>query len=64
MLTIWTYDWAPGGENGPRGVVRDLRLRWACEEAALDYDVKSTPFDDRRPQCETGCAKPNPERAA
>lgn len=50
MLTIWTYDWVPGGENGPRGLVRDLRLRWACEEAALDYEVKSTPFDDRGPE--------------
>jgi glutathione S-transferase len=50
MLTIWTYDRVPGGENGPRGFVRDLRLRWACEEAALDYEVKSTPFDDRGPE--------------
>jgi glutathione S-transferase len=50
MLTIWTYDWVPGGEKGPRGFVRDLRLRWACEEAALDYEVKSTPFDDRGPE--------------
>jgi glutathione S-transferase len=49
MLTIWTYDWVPGGENGPRGFVRDLRLRWACEEAELDYRVKSTSFDDRGP---------------
>lgn len=47
MITIWTYDFVPGGENGPRGLVRDLRLRWACEEAALDYEVKTTPFDDR-----------------
>jgi glutathione S-transferase len=49
MLTIWTYDWVPGGEDFPRGFVRDLRLRWACEEAALDYQVKSTPFDNRGP---------------
>ncbi|MFN7022944.1 MAG: glutathione S-transferase family protein [Pseudorhizobium sp.] len=47
MLTIWTYNYVPGGENGPRGLVRDLRLRWACEEAALDYEVKTTPFEDR-----------------
>lgn len=45
-LTIWTYDWVP---EGPRGFVRDLRLRWALEEAGLDYDVRSTPFDDRGP---------------
>ncbi|GAW35419.1 disulfide-bond oxidoreductase YghU [Roseovarius sp. A-2] len=43
-LTIWTFDWVP---DGPRGYVRDLRLRWACEEAGLDYQVRSVPFDDR-----------------
>lgn len=43
-LTIWTYDWVP---EGPRGFVRDLRLRWACEEAGLDYDVRTIPFDGR-----------------
>lgn len=48
-LTIWTYDWVPGGEGGPRGYVRDVRLRWACEEAGLDYAVRSVPFDDRGP---------------
>lgn len=50
MLTIWTYDWVPGGESGPRGFVRDLRLRWACEEAGLAYEVKSTPFHGRGPE--------------
>ncbi|MEZ5565376.1 MAG: glutathione S-transferase family protein [Gammaproteobacteria bacterium] len=43
-LTIWTYDWVP---QGPRGFVRDLRLRWACEEAGLSYAVRSIPFDGR-----------------
>ncbi len=43
-LTVWTYDWVP---DGPRGFVRDLRLRWALEEAGLSYSVRSTPFDDR-----------------
>lgn len=46
-LTVWTYDRVPGGANGPRGFVRDLRLRWALEEAGFDYSVRSTPFDDR-----------------
>ena len=46
-LTIWTYDWVPGGKSGPRGFVRDLRLRWACEEADLDYDVRSVSFHHR-----------------
>lgn len=43
-LTIWTLDWVP---EGPRGFVRDLRLRWACEEAGLDYEVRTVPFDGR-----------------
>ena len=43
-LTIWTYDWVP---QGPRGFVRDLRLRWACEEAGLRYAVRTIPFDGR-----------------
>ncbi|MBS0296338.1 MAG: glutathione S-transferase family protein [Proteobacteria bacterium] len=43
-LTIWTLDWVP---PGPRGFVRDLRLRWACREAGLDYAVKTIPFDGR-----------------
>lgn len=41
-LTIWSYDWVP---EGPRGFVRDLRLRWACEEAGLAYEVRTIPFD-------------------
>ena len=43
-LTIWTYDWVP---KGPRGFVRDLRLRWACEEAGLPYVVRTIAFDGR-----------------
>jgi glutathione S-transferase len=43
-LIIWTYDWVP---KGPRGFVRDLRLRWACEEADLPYEVQTIPFDGR-----------------
>lgn len=46
-LIVWTYDWVPGAERGPRGFVRDMRLRWALEEAGLEYTVKSTPFDKR-----------------
>lgn len=41
---IWTYDWVP---KGPRGFVRDLRPRWACEEAELPYTVRTVPFDGR-----------------
>jgi len=49
-VTIWTYDWVPDfGKKGPRGHVRDVRLRWACEEMDLKYEVKSVPFKDRGP---------------
>jgi glutathione S-transferase len=43
-LTIWTLDWVP---EGPRGFVRDIRLRWACEEAGLPYTVRTITFNDR-----------------
>jgi glutathione S-transferase len=43
-LIIWTYDWVP---EGPRGFVRDLRLRWACEEAGFAYSVRTVAFDGR-----------------
>ncbi|WP_243698667.1 glutathione S-transferase family protein [Paracoccus alkanivorans] len=45
-MTIWTYDWVP---EGPRGFVRDMRLRWACEEGGLAYSVRTVPFKDRGP---------------
>lgn len=40
-LTIYTLDWVP---QGPRGFVRDMRLRWAAEEAGLAYEVGTVPF--------------------
>lgn len=43
-ITLTTYDWVP---EMPRGFVRDLRLRWALEEAGLPYNVKAVPFRDR-----------------
>ena len=43
-LILTTYDWVP---EPPRGFVRDLRVRWALEEAGLPYRVESTPFRDR-----------------
>lgn len=45
-VTIWTWDWVP---EGPRGHVRDIRLRWAMEEAGLPYDVRTVAFGDRGP---------------
>ena len=43
-LTLYTYDWVP---EPPRGHVRDIRIRWALEEAGLPYRVKGVPFKDR-----------------
>ena len=46
-LILTTFDWVP---EVPRGYVRDIRVRWALEEAGLPYHVESTPFRDRQPQ--------------
>jgi glutathione S-transferase len=45
-LILTTYDWVP---DVPRGFVRDIRVRWALEEAGLTYRVESTPFHNRQP---------------
>ena len=45
-IILTTFDWVP---EMPRGYVRDLRVRWALEEAGLPYRVESTPFRDRGP---------------
>lgn len=44
-LILTTFDWVP---QMPRGYVRDLRIRWALEEAGFAYRVESVPFDDRQ----------------
>lgn len=46
-LTLTTFDWVP---DAPRGYVRDIRVRWALEEAGIPYRVESTPFRDRKPE--------------
>jgi len=43
-LILTTFDWVP---ETPRGYVRDLRVRWALEEAGLPYRVEGVPFRDR-----------------
>ena len=43
-LILTTFDWVP---DMPRGYVRDIRVRWALEEAGLPYRVESVPFGDR-----------------
>ena len=42
-LILTTLDWVP---EFPRGFVRDLRVRWALEEASLPYAVATTPVGD------------------
>lgn len=37
MITITAFDWVP---DFARGKVRDLRVRWALEEAGLPYQVR------------------------
>jgi glutathione S-transferase len=44
-LTLTTFDWVP---EMPRGYVRDVRVRWALEEAGLPYRVESVPFRNRQ----------------
>jgi glutathione S-transferase len=41
---LTTFDWVPAG---PRGYVRDIRVRWALEEARLPYRVNGVPFENR-----------------
>jgi glutathione S-transferase len=43
-LVLTTFDWVP---DMPRGYVRDLRVRWALEEAGLPYRVETVPFRER-----------------
>jgi glutathione S-transferase len=42
-LTLTTFNWVPAP---PRGYVRDIRVRWALEEAGLPYRVESVPFGE------------------
>jgi glutathione S-transferase len=46
-LVLTTYDWVP---PPPRGFVRDIRVRWALEEAKLPYRVESVSFKERGPE--------------
>ena len=46
-LILTTFDWVP---ETPRGYVRDIRVRWALEEAGLPYRVESVPFSARNAQ--------------
>jgi glutathione S-transferase len=37
MITVTAFDWVP---DFARGLVRDLRVRWALEEAGLPYQAR------------------------
>jgi len=45
MITLTTLPWAP---PFAQGLVRDLRVRWALEEAGLPYRVKLATRDERQ----------------
>jgi glutathione S-transferase len=44
MITVTGYNWVP---DFARGLVRDLRVRWALEEAGLKYQVKLITQDEK-----------------
>src|SRR5918994_249390 len=44
MITITAFPWVP---PFAQGLVRDLRVRWALEEAGLPYEVNLIDFSDR-----------------
>ena len=46
LPVVVTYDWVP---DFPRGLVRDIRPRWAFEEAGLSYRVETVPFQPKTP---------------
>ncbi|SDR56970.1 glutathione S-transferase [Rhizobiales bacterium GAS191] len=44
MITVTTFKWVPPFAQGQ---VRDLRVRWALEEASLAYRARLIDFDDQ-----------------
>jgi glutathione S-transferase len=44
MITISAFEWVP---EFARGLVRDLRARWALEEAGLSYRTRLLKFGDQ-----------------
>ncbi len=45
MITITAYNWVP---DFARGQVRDLRVRWALEEAGLPYQIRFIAHGDNK----------------
>ncbi|WP_439816793.1 glutathione S-transferase family protein [Zavarzinia sp. CC-PAN008] len=44
MPTIYAFRWVP---PFAQGLVRDLRVRWALEEAGIPYDTRLLSFEDQ-----------------
>ena len=44
MITVTAFKWVP---PFAQGLVRDMRVRWALEEAGLPYRTKLIGFDDK-----------------
>ena len=44
MITVTGYNWVP---DFARGLVRDLRVRWALEEAGLAYQAKLITHEEK-----------------
>ncbi len=44
MIAVTTVDWVPPFAHG---LLRDLRLRWALEEAAIPYEMRYVPLNGR-----------------
>ena len=44
-ITVWGFSWVP---PFGQGLVRDLRVRWALEEAGLAYESRSIDIEERR----------------
>lgn len=47
MITLYSLRWVP---EFPRGLVRDLRVRWALEEAGIPYEQKLVGIDEAKKQ--------------
>ena len=44
MIRVYAFDWVP---PFAKGLVRDLRVRWALEEAGLDYESITIDHQDK-----------------
>ena len=45
MITVTAYEWVP---PVVQGLVRDFRVRWACEEAGIPYKIKLVDFAEAK----------------